>query len=305
MSTPPKLIKRSKPIPPGGHNVPTSRGPITVTPSGRSNRVPERGGHRPQVSNQGGSFAVKGMQQAILDFANAISSIDLNSIKTQPKQEDSFGNFLSEQYLGSTEPGMLDSLAKQMKMIGTPGQHDKADGIWGRNTNQALKNILLVSRGMFSLSKDLQYPLVGYDENQLNDLEKLIPAEYTQLKDANDKEVRSKEISTHIKALEGLFRGFKNGVSKNPQLKSFLEKKKPFLTMPESSKSAHQILNEEDKKTYEQYKSVALQPSNVTLGDLRDMISFKLYMKNNKMNPESPEEITKALGDIFSKLSVG
>lgn len=328
MSAPPKRIKVAKP-PLAGRPAYKGTGltptPITVTPAHnqdpstpidigdidapRSRMSLDRGKKPVPTAPASGlstsSVAVKGMQQSILDFASAISSINLNSMKPQEHTDDSFGNFLTEQYLGAATPGALDNIAAQMKRIGAPGSHDQADGIWGNNTNQALKNITAVTRAMFGLAKDLQYPLQGYTEEQLENLEKLIPNSYTSLKNPNDKETRAKEITNHIQTLAMLFRSFKQGVMKNPQLKSFVEKKKSFLNIPQSSQSAHDVMNEEEKKIYEQYKSVPLQPSNATMLDLLSLESFKIYMSQNKMDPNNPEEIKKALDQISSTLSVG
>lgn len=335
MSTPPKRIKTAAP-PPGR---PASRGPgtqnpVTVTPARDPSQPVDLGDiDQPEVRDLGDidqpkqrmnldrsgrpatptthtnnfsspvSSAVKQMQQAILDFAGTISNVNLSSIRPDQKN-DAFGGFMAEQYMGSNDPAALDALATQMKKIGAPGQHDKLDGIWGNNTNQALKNILQVSKAMFEMSKDMNYPLQGYTPEQLEAFEKLVPQSYTELRTPQDKEARAKEITNHIQQLAMLFRSLKQGIMKNPDLKSVVEKKKTFMTIPQSPQSAQDILNDEERKLYDQYRTTAFQPSNATMEDLLTLPAFKIYMTQNKLDPNNPEEVTKALEQISAAVSV-
>lgn len=267
--------------------------------------------HKPSTTTQNHSgygspvsSAVKQMQQSIVDFSNTISNVNLKSMKPDQQQDDSFGGFISQQYMGSTDPNALDALANQMKRIGAPGQHDKLDGIWGNNTNQALKSIIQVSQAMFAMSKDMNYPLQGYTLEQLEAFQKLVPESYTELRNPQDKESRAKEITNHIQQLAMLFRSLKQGVMKNPQLKSIVDQKKSFMAIPQSSQSAYSILNDDEKKVYEQYKSTAFQPSNATMSDLLSLPAFKIYMTKNQLDPSKPEEVTKALEQISAAVSV-
>ncbi len=276
--------------------------------SERVSSVPKPGGNptAPKSNTNYGSpvsAAVKQMQQSILDFAGAISNVNLGSIRPDQKN-DAFGGFMAEQYMGSNDPAALDALATQMKKIGAPGQHDKLDGIWGNNTNQALKNILQVSKAMFEMSKDMNYPLQGYTPEQLEAFEKLVPQSYTELRTPQDKEARAKEITNHIQQLAMLFRSLKQGIMKNPDLKSIVEKKKTFMTIPQSPQSAYDLLNDEEKKLYEQYRATAFQPSNATMEDLLTLPAFKIYMTQNKLDPSKPEEVQKALEQISAAVSV-
>lgn len=300
MSTPPKRIKLGGSPPPR----PKSRGGSSSEVSENKSQTPSRNlpGHvsntPAQNSTSTAPSAIKEMQQAILDFANTVSSVNLASIKKQPSQEDSFTNYFSSQYMTAN----LDDLAKQMKMIGAPGSMDKVDGIWGRNTHQALKNISSIANSLVNINNDMS---LGLDQNSIANIEnfeKLIPDTYTSIK-SEEKSKLAENITNYINAIKKIFAGIKTLVMKDPKLKAVVENKKSLVNVKiPGAQRAETLLNEEEMKIFEQYRDMTLPQSNIKLRDLANPESFKDYMALNKMEVDKPEEMARVLNQLDSAI---
>lgn len=281
-----------------------------------------------------------GDQSRMLD-TDQPESRDLSDPADEHKEHlggsDPFGNFLIQQYVvgdpvgkqylnvdvagkqnrqnstidDTSLRGVIDSI-KRLGSPGTSGGEKSVDGIWAYRTDNAIKNVYAIANAMFNFAKDLKVPS-GYSQDNLEAFKKEIPAEYTQLKDPNDKIKRAKAITEQVKAITSFFQSLKSSVLNNRDLRQYIDQKKPFVQYKKENTGEALKPNEQallQSNVGQAVPGIKLpfvkeQNKNwISFNELKDMEAFKGFIKrvDSTANIDDPNEVKKYLDQVNQAL---
>ncbi len=236
---------------------------------------------------------------------------------------DPFGKFLVDQYVNdgkqylnvdvsgnknrenaSMDNANLRGMIDTMRRVGKPGEEKSTDGVWQVRTNNALKNIFLLTKAMMGFVTDMKMTAKGYDQEQLTKFQSLIPKEYTELTSFGEFSNRAKEITPHIVAITGFFKSLKRAVFNNKNLRKYIDQKESF----------HKYDKEYDATKRPTDQSIILdgklpfvkeQKSNwINLSELSSVDAFKAFIHRaiGHEQPASPEQMKNVLGLLTKAL---
>lgn len=283
-----------------------------------------------------GTDAVKKMQEAIVKFGATLAANPVMSMQQTGTQErpgatmpdflggtDPFGRFLVDQYVNNAkvvgkqfvnvqmhEPERSGSAISNVNLkgvintisyIGTPGHEHQADGIWQTRTNNALKQIFAVGKSLMQFAKDMKFNIKGFSENELNKLGELIPASYTDLKNASQK---AEEITPIINQLTALYKTFESTVLEHPEVKTLINQDKPFM---EHAQLSQTDLSQEDKTFYETNKDANIPGANVNgkpvrLMDIVSIVAFRKFLQEANVDISKLSEVQKYVNEVKKTL---
>lgn len=296
--------------------------------------MPKERAEVPRPSENNSFSAVKTLQTAILQFADAASSSDITSMQKREtgKQDsssgeflggsDPFGNFLAHHIRGAGKQGMqytnvdvassdrarmgiedtgLRGIIDSIKRVGTPGNEKSVDGIWKQRTNNALHEIGKLMTTVNDLSASMNLPLKGLSAT-LRDFLQAVPKQYTDIKDPGQQAL---ELAAMIKSLMMDFITFRERILKDPELKQFISQEKPFAHYPHKPSSARETLSEEEKKMFVGNRPIPgllLAKQQVSLSDLDNMGTFSKLMRSSGRNPQDPKQVQNTLVELSQAL---
>jgi hypothetical protein len=283
--------------------------------------------------------AIKGMQAAILQFAETAAASDITSMQGvgTGKQEGNkgeylggsnpFGDFLArytqavpsqsgQQYVntdvgsehrgdaGAIQDTNLRGIINTLKQIGTPGKETTPDGIWKQRTDNALWQISKLMMTVQHLSKSMNIPIKGIDEI-VDAFTKALPKRYTEIDESNKAELAN-HLTDLIHQMTAMFSSFRSSVLQDKDLSQYIAQEKPFAQYKQRVGNVD-VLNPEEKKIYSnmagnpvQGLQLAKQP--ISLYDLSSKETFDQLMQRINRNPKDPKQVQAALTELARAL---
>lgn len=285
-----------------------------------------------------GNAAVKQLQQAIIDLANAASSTDLTSMQgdNTGRQMDAqnnfidgsnpFGDFLVSNFVDTQgkpstftntdvagekqrqeakiENGRLKGIINSIKRIGTPGNkggEQSVDGVWKSRTQSALENIYLLASGYLDFAEAVGVKLPGYSKADLAKLKTIIDAGYPKFK-PNEISELAKKATAHMLALKVFFNSFNKDVVNNPKMKNQINQTKSFSQY----KKAPVNMDVPEQFATNQLVDIG-RPGlkrQLTLTDLKNLKNFKAWMIENDAKATDDDTVKRSLELIKIQLGV-
>lgn len=208
---------------------------------------------KPQDANQGtASEPVKSAKKSFNDFMAENFMGDLPDEQTGVEwTKDPRANTHPTKAPGQTDIYELDVVMDTMRRVGAAKSELQADGIWGRITNNALRNMLgfsyalLQLEGELGLTNDNLYTtrdwqgftkaLLGYDlvNNRVN------------LPDA-EKAKRATAISVYLKKIAKLYDHFRIQVTSSPTYRPYIEGNRGFFNYSQTGSNPDTLNPEEE-----------------------------------------------------------
>jgi hypothetical protein len=146
-------------------------------------------------------------------------------------------------------------------------------------------------------AKDMKFNIKGFSESELSKLGELIPASYTDLKNASQ---RAEEIIPIINALTALYKIFESTVLEHPEVKSLINQDKPFM---DHALLTQTDLGQDDKTFYEAHKDAIIPGANVNgkpvrLMDIVSLTAFTKFLKEANVDISKLSEVQKHVNDV-------
>lgn len=166
---------------------------------------------------------------------------------------DAFGNFIIQNYIpkdsyigkqylnvdvagkdkrenASMPPGDLRGIIDTIKRVGSSNARGEktTDGVWQNKTNNSLHVIADLIQAMLSFTKDMNVPIQGYTEKDLQTFKENVPAVYTDVKSQDEFSKRAQVLTAELRKMTEYFRFLNGKVFNNQQLRKYIDQKQSF-----------------------------------------------------------------------------
>lgn len=212
--------------------------------------------------------------------------------------------------------GLIDTISR----VGSPGVgggEKSVDGIWKNRTDNALKGISVLTKGMLDFANALKVE-TQYQAKNLEQFNSALPKpDYTALEGTSDIIKRSDWLASHITNLiTPFFQELKAKILNNKEHRQYIDQKKPFVSYKQQpKKSVKEILTPQELAGFTNnqmlgipqvgFSGVSQNANWISLKELSDLDSFKGFMKRigKGKEAENPAEVKKMLDAVSTQLS--
>jgi len=225
-----------------------------------------------------------------------------------------------ERESASIEKANLRGLIDTISRVGSPGVgggEKSVDGIWKNRTDNALKGISVLTKGMLDFASALKVE-TQYQAKNLEQFNSALPKpDYTALEGTSDIIKRSDWLASHITNLiTPFFQELKAKILNNKEHRQYIDQKKPFVSYKQQpKKSVKEILTPQELAGFTNnqmlgipqvgFSGVSQNANWISLKELSDLDSFKGFMKRigKGKEAENPAEVKKMLDAVSTQLS--
>jgi len=212
--------------------------------------------------------------------------------------------------------GLIDTISR----VGSPGVgggEKSVDGVWKNRTDNTLKGISVLTKGMLDFASALKVQ-TQYQEKNLEQFNSALPKpDYTALEGTSDIIKRSDWLASHITNLiTPFFQELKAKILNNKEHRQYIDQKKPFVSYKQQpKKSVKEILTPQELAGFTNnqilgipqvgFSGVSQNANWISLKELSDLDSFKGFMKRigKGKEAENPAEVKKMLDAVSTQLS--
>lgn len=287
---------------------------------------------------QQGLTPIKIMQQKLIDVAREIANHNIHDVADRRTEDgeyltgsNPFMNFLVSSYMNKANPvgkqfvnveekmptridtakenDNFKGVLKTIQQLGSfgAGKEQKADGIWGPRTNNALKQIYSLAYALIELQNDMGITNQSYSNADLTELYSNIPSDSEKI-NINQKVKNANIITNNLNKFKEFYASFREKILNNSNYAAQISQTKPLLTT--APKKELQV----DKNSLEQHKDTPVEAIvngnklNITPNNLVNLNSFKQFLQQNNnlqafnLSAEDQEELSKNNPMIVNKL---
>ena len=205
----------------------------------------------------------------------------------------------------ANNPLDFKKLLETLQTVGTHTQegYTKPDGLWGKNTNNGLKNTYAFAYAIVNIEKNMKLNISGYSDKELSELQSNIPPDYTKIDDTDGKAITITKnlgkLRVAIKSFisEMLNEGSKFGEYTNNQkafeagytkqsTENFLttKEKENLKTLSNPPSGTQSITNVPGVNTSKDINNTASEQVLLNFNNISDINKFKKYLQDNEIS---------------------
>lgn len=231
---------------------------------------------------------------------------------------DSFSTFLVNQYMAKT-PGSPDkstakpadvdqstskpdasgniqnanikSIIQTIQQVGlnTRGQETNPDGVWGKNTDNALKQITSFVTSLLQMKNDMKINVPGFEDGDLATLQNNTANPGASLPD-DEKTKRATVLATTLAKFRTFYEAFRDRILNNPRFSKLITQQDALFEVNKINRNNtdhSQNLNDQGKQLYQTHAGTPIainingKQSQIMPADLKDMKSFQAFVSRN------------------------
>lgn len=277
----------------GVTNTPESKPPVVPSNPSYSTTDSSSTSTMPWVENRNKAIKktvsisniIKDMQKAIQEFVSQTTSYKSNPQNVPDKRKD-FNDFLSNQYPtklhSEDEPSKIIQLNQVLDNLHKNVSGKFADGIWGKQTNSALKNIFAFAQSMIRSANDFGSNISGFNKNDLIKMLRTLKSVKLNKTPIKELEEKADILKPLIEKLTEYYIKYSKFVLDHPEYKQYLDKESPLFKVGPAESDSTTV--PEDLKPYEN-KLNDLILNNVPIpnaqGSITSIAKFPLsYLKD-------------------------
>ena len=258
------------------------------------------GNHQIHDNPDAGAF----MNFLVTNYANQATPTGKQTIQTKTD----IGQPLAQQ-VAKTPNDNFKGFINSMSQLGTVGTRNKADGIWGEMTNNALKQIYSLANLLLKVQQDMGFDVSAY-ETIINELQSNIPAT-TKGININDLIQRANIITPDLLKLRALYDNFREKVLNDPNYAAQIKQEKPLLAATTSEKQKPFPV-----QGYEQHKNTPvyiringqglyIYPSNLdSVENFKKFLAIPTNLAAFKLSPEEQKLLDKNDSNTINKMLI-
>lgn len=240
------------------------------------------------------------MQNEIISFSSKAGDLVRKLDNMEYFQSFSTGKFQNIK-------GIIESL----KNVGYGSKPQVADGVWGKNTNANLNNLIKITESLCQYFESTNFNF-GYAISDIENLKKLIPVDEAGLKAIRPISIQSDRSSKVLPELQKINKSI-DGVLSSSDLGQFIsDNKKPFgriESAPRISKFEDDVLNPKNidrviENNVGKY-NVTLKGQSliITIKDMVNIDSFENWKKSNGIENENNEFLTQIISKAIDSVT--